>query len=159
MLPFTYNNNYRIVQIPGYVVILIEMIHDVRIIPIDGRPHVPSGVRQWLGDSRGHWEGNTLVVDTTNFNGKTTFGFIYNGLTDENYHLTERFTRTDPDTILYRFTIDDPTVYARPFTGELTLSRTEDPIYEYACQEGNYALANMLAGARASEQPAATVKK
>jgi hypothetical protein len=159
MLPFTYNNNYRIVQIPGYVVILIEMIHDVRIIPIDGRPHAPSSLRQWMGDSRGHWEGDTLVVDTTNFNGRTTFGFIYNGLTDENYHLTERFTRTDPDTILYRFTVDDPTVYTSPFTGELTMSRTKEGIYEYACQEGNYALANMLAGARAAEQHAAAAAK
>jgi hypothetical protein len=159
MLPFTYNNNYRIVQIPGYVVILIEMIHDVRIIPIDGRPHAPSDARQWLGDSRGHWDGNTLVVDTTNFNGKTTFGFIYNGLTDENYHLTERLTRTDPDTILYQFTVDDPTVYTRPFTGELTMNRTQEMIYEYACEEGNYALANMLAGARAAEQRAAAAVK
>jgi len=154
MLPFTYNNNYRIVQTPGYVAILIEMIHDVRIIPIDGRPHAPSPVRQWLGDSRGHWEGNTLVVDTANFNGRTTFGFIYNGLTDENYHLTERFTRTDADTIVYRFTVDDPTMYTRPFTGELTMSRTEQPIYEYACQEGNHSLANMLSAARADERNA-----
>jgi hypothetical protein len=100
-----------------------------------------------------------LVVDTTNFNGRTTFGFIYNGLTDENYHLTETFTRTDPDTILYRFTVDDPTVYTPPFTGELTMSRTEEAIYEYACQEGNYALANMLAGARATEQRAAAAAK
>lgn len=159
MLPFTYNNNYRIMQIPGYVAILIEMVHDVRIIPIDGRSHVPSRLRQWFGDPRGHWEGNTLVVDTTNFNGQTTFGFIYNGLTDENYHLTERFTRTDPDTILYQFTIDDPTVYTRPFTGELTMSRTEEAIYEYACHEGNYALANMLSGARAEEERAATAAK
>lgn len=155
MLPFTYNNNYQIIQIPGYVVILIEMVHDMRIIPIDGRRHVTPGLRQWFGDSRGHWEGNALVVDTTNFDGRTTFGFIYNGLTDQNYHVTERFTRTDPDTILYRFTIDDPTVYTRPFTGELTMSRTDDPIYEYACHEGNYALANMLSGARADDKRAA----
>jgi hypothetical protein len=155
MLPYDYNNNYRIMQVPGYVVILIEMIHDVRIIPIDGRPHVASSVRQWFGDSRGHWEGNTLVVDTTNFNGKTRYAFFYNGLTDENYHLTERLTRYDPDTIVYRFTIDDPTVYTRPFTGELTMSRTGATIYEYACQEGNHAMANMLAGARADERRAA----
>ena len=159
MLPYTYNNNYRIVQVPGYVVILIEMVHDVRIIPIDGRPHVASGVRQWFGDSRGHWEGNTLVVETTNFNGKTRFAFLYNGLTDENYHLTERFTRTDPDTVLYRFTVDDPTVFTRPFTGELTMSKTGATIYEYACQEGNYAMAGMLAGARTDEQRAAGTGK
>jgi len=158
MLPYDYNNNYRIMQVPGYVVILIEMIHDVRVIPLDGRPHVPSNIRQWFGDSRGHWEGNTLVVDTTNFNGKTRFAFFYNGLTDENYHLTERFTRSDPDTILYRFTIDDPTIYTRPFTGELTMSRTGATMYEYACQEGNYAMTDMLAGARADEQRAAAKK-
>jgi hypothetical protein len=155
MLPYDYNNNYRILQIPGYVVISIEMIHDVRIIPLDGRPHISSGIEQWLGDSRGHWEGNTLVVDTTNFNGKTRYAFFYYGITDENYHLTERFTRTDPDTILYRFTIDDPTIYTRPFTGELTMSRTGVTMYEYACQEGNYAMADMLAGARAEERRAA----
>jgi len=154
MLPYAYNNNYRILQVPGYVVISIEMVHDVRRIPIDGRPHVAPAIRQWLGDSRGHWEGNSLVVDTTNFNGKNRFGFLYSGMTDDNYHLTERFTRTDPDTILYQFTVDDPTVYVRPFTGELTMSRTQGPTYEYACQEGNYAMEGMLAGARAQEKKA-----
>jgi hypothetical protein len=152
MLPYAYNNNYRILQVPGYVVIAIEMVHDVRRIPIDGRPHLDPAIRQWLGDPRGHWEGNTLVVDTTNFSGKTHFGFFYSGMTDENYHLTERFTRTDPDTILYQFTIDDPTVYVRPFTGELTMSRTPGPTFEYACHEGNYAMQGMLAGARADEK-------
>ena len=158
MLPYTYNNNYRIVQIPGYVVILIEMVHDVRIIPIDGRPHVSTGVRQWFGDSRGHWEGNTLVVDTTNFNGKTRFGFLYNGITDENFHLTERFTRTNADTIIYQFTVDDPSIYTRAFSGELTMSKSDGQIYEYACLEGNYAMADMLAGARAEEKRAAAGK-
>jgi hypothetical protein len=153
MLPYAYNNNYRILQAPGYVVISIEMVHDVRIIPIDeSRPHLDPSIRLWLGDSRGHWEGNTLVVDTSNFNGRNRFGFFYSGLTDENYHLTERFTRTDPDTILYQFTVDDPTMYVRPFTGELTMSRTPGPTYEYACHEGNYAMEGMLAGARAEEK-------
>jgi hypothetical protein len=155
MLPYAYNNNYQIIQVPGYVVILVEMVHQVRMIPLDGRPHVGPAVRQWLGDSRGRWEGKTLVVDTTNFNGKTRFGFLYDGLTDENYHLTERFTRTDADTILYQFTVDDPTVYVRPFTGELTLSKTQGRIYEYACHEGNYGMVGMLAGARADEKKAA----
>ncbi len=95
------------------------------------------------------------MVDTTNFNGKNRFGFLYSGMTDENYHLTERFTRTDPDTILYQFTVDDPTVYVRPFTGELTMSRTPGPTYEYACHEGNYAMEDMLAGARLAEKKAA----
>jgi hypothetical protein len=155
MLPYAYNNNYQIAQIPGYVVISIEMVHNVRIIPIDGRPHLTANVRQWLGDSRGHWEGNTLVVDTTNFNSQTRFGFLYDGLTDENYHLTERFTRTDPDTILYRFTIDDPTIYTRPFSGELTMAKAQGRLYEYACHEGNYGMTGMLAGARAQEKKAA----
>jgi hypothetical protein len=155
MLPYAYNNNYRIVQAPGYVTLLVEMVHDARVIPIDGRPHLNPAVRQWLGDPRGHWEGDTLVVDTTNFSGRTRFGFLYNGLTDENYHLTERFTPTDPDTILYQFTVDDPTIYTRPFTGELTMSRIPGPLYEYACHEGNYAMPGMLGGARAEEKKAA----
>jgi hypothetical protein len=152
MLPYAYNNNYHIVQTPNYVMIAVEMVHDARIIPVDGRPHLDKSVRQWLGDSRGHWEGDTLVVDTTNFDGRTRFGFLYNGLTDENYHLTERFTRTDPDTILYRFTVDDPTIYVRPFTGELTMSRIPGPLFEYACHEGNYSMTGMLSGARADEK-------
>src|SRR5580658_6585772 len=106
MLPGPYNNNYQIVQGPGYVMIVIEMIHDVRIIPTDGRPHLPSNIRQWAGDSRGHWEGNTLVVDTTNFSNKTSFRG-----SDENMHLVERFTRASPDMILYEFTVDDPTSF------------------------------------------------
>src|ERR1700682_4996456 len=128
------------------------MVHHERIIPIDGRPHMAPNVRQWLGDSRGRWEGNTLVVDTANFNSHTRFGFLYDGVNDENYHLTERFTRTDPDTILYRFTIDDPTIYTRPFSGELTLAKTQSRLFEYACHEGNYGMSGMLAGARAQEK-------
>ncbi len=147
MLPSFYNNTYQIVQAPGYVAILVEMIHDVRIIPLDGRPHVPQNVREWLGDSRGHWEGNTLVVDTTNFTDKTRF----RGAT-ANMHLTERFTRIDADTILYRFTVDDPETFTKPWTAEVPLRKSQGPIFEYACHEGNYAMTDMLRGARADEE-------
>jgi hypothetical protein len=123
------------------------MIHDARIIPLDGRPHLPPNVTQWLGDSRGHWEGNTLVVDTTNFTPKTRFR-----QSDENLHVIERFTRVDKNTILYKFTIEDPTAYTKPWTAELPLTAAQGPIYEYACHEGNYALKDILAGARAEEQ-------
>jgi len=147
MVPGGYNNNYQIVQTRDYVAIDSEMIHDVRIIPLDGRPHLPSDIRQWMGDSVGHWEGDTLVVDTTNFTGKTHFRG-----SDRNLHVVERFTRTGADTILYRFTIDDATAFTKPWTGEIAMSRAPGPIYEYACHEGNYSLASMLAGARAEEK-------
>jgi hypothetical protein len=150
MLPSFYNNNYQIVQGPGYVAIYVEMIHDVRIIPIDGRPHPSSNIRQWMGDSRGHWEGDTLVVETANFNGKGAFRG-----SGQNLHLTERFTRVDQDTVLYRFTVDDPETFTKPWTGEVPMRRTKGPIYEYACHEGNYAMVDMLAGARAEEKKAA----
>jgi hypothetical protein len=147
MLPGPYNNMYQIYQAPGFVVILSEMIHDARIIPLDGRPHLPPNVTQWLGDSRGHWEGNTLVVDTTNFTPKTRFRG-----SDENLHVVERFTRVDKSTILYKFTIEDPTAFTKPWTAEIPLAAAQGPIYEYACHEGNYALKDILAGARAEEQ-------
>jgi len=147
MLPSFYNNNYQIVQGPGYVAILVEMIHDVRIIPTDGRPHLPSNVRMWMGDSRGRWEGNTLVVDTTNFTNKTAFRG-----SNENLHLIERFTRTDADTLLYEVTVEDPSTWARPWKIEIPMRRSEGPVYEYACHEGNYAMEGMLAGARAAEK-------
>jgi len=158
MLPEAYNNNYVIVQTREYVAIMPEMNHDVRMIPLDGRPHLAPRVRQWKGDSRGHWEGDTLVVDTVNFaaNDKTRFGYAYDGWTDENLHVTERFTRIAPDAILYRATIDDPTVYTKPWTVELILSKHDQPIYEYACHEGNYAMADILSGARADEAKAAS---
>ena len=149
MLPSFYNNNYQIIQGPGYVAIVVEMIHDVRVIPTDGRPHLPSNIRQWLGDSRGHWEGNTLVVDTTNFNDKTR----YRGST-ENMHLTEKFTRVDPDTILYEFTVDDPATFTKPWTAQIPMRKTQGPVYEYACHEGNYAMTGMLGGAREAEKAA-----
>lgn len=147
MLPAPYNSTYQIIQTAKYVMILIEMMHDVRIIPLDGSPHLPSDVRLWMGDSRGHWEGATLVVDTTNFSNKTSLQG-----SDENLHVTERFTRVDANTILYSFTIDDPTTFLRPWTGELPFVATPGPVYEYACHEGNRALQNILLGARAEEQ-------
>jgi hypothetical protein len=152
-LPSGYNNNFLILQTPGYVAILQEMIHEVRIIPLDGRPHVEQNIRQWLGDSRGHWEGNTLVVDTTNFNDQIRFN-TYNccRASGENLHLVERFTRLDADTIDYQYTVDDPTTFTRSWTAAVPLTRAPGPIYEYACHEGNYGMANMLSGARAEEK-------
>ena len=150
MLPTAYNNNYRILQTKDTVAILAEMIHDARIIPLDGTPHLPSGIRQWMGDSRGHWEGDTLVVDTANFTSKTTFRG-----SSENLHLTERFTRTDKDTLVYRVTVEDPTTFTRPWTIEMPAVRMDADIYEYACHEGNYGLRNLLSASRAAERQAA----
>ena len=147
MLPGLYNNNFQIVQTPNYVMILMEMIHDVRIIPLDGRPHLPPAVRNWLGDSVGHWEGRTLVVDTTNFTEKTGFRG-----SDQNLHLTERFSRLDGGTLLYEFMVDDPTAFTKSWTGRLPFVTAAGPIFEYACHEGNYALRDILAGARAEER-------
>ena len=149
MLPSAYNNNYQVTQVPGYFVILNEMIHDARIIPIDQRPHLDPGIRQWFGDSRGHWEGDTLVVDTSNFSGKTRFRG-----SDEKMHLTERFTRTAADTLLYQFTVDDPTSFTKAWSGEIPSWKSEDKIYEYACHEGNYGMEGILAGARNDEKAA-----
>ena len=147
MLPGPYNNLYQIYQTPGYVMILSEMIHEARIIPLDGRPHLPPAIRSWTGDPRGHWEGNTLVIETTNFNEKTRFRGA-----SENLKVIERLTRVDADTILYRFTIDDPSTFTKPWTGELPLAAAAGPIYEYACHEGNQSLVDILAGARAQER-------
>jgi hypothetical protein len=148
MLPVLYNNNYQIVQTPGHVMILVEMVHDARIVRIDGT-HAPGEVRQWLGDSIGHWEGDTLVVDTTNFTNQTRFLG-----SSENLHVVERFTRTDANTILYRVTIDDPTTFSKQWTAEYPFVATKDPIYEYACHEGNYALTDILGGARKADADA-----
>ena len=147
MLPANYNSNYQIVQTPDYVVILVEMIHDARIIPLDGKPHLPQNVRQLMGDSRGHWEGNTLVVETTNFTDKTSF----RGASDK-VRMIERFTRTDANTLLYQFTIDDETTWAKSWSGEIPMKKVNAPLYEYACHEGNYGMAGVLAGARAEEK-------
>lgn len=150
MLPGPYNNNYEIFQAPGYVAIAIEMIHDVRMIPLDGRPHLDKNIRQWMGDSRGRWEGDTLVVDTTNFSDKTNFRGA-----DENLHLVERFTRVDANTIRYEFTVDYATAFTRPWTAEVPMTKTAGPLYEYACHEGNYSMTNMLSAARAAEKRSA----
>ena len=145
MIPAFYNHTYQIFQTPGYVAILVEMIHDARIIPLDGRPHLQQGVQQYLGDSRGRWEGNTLVVETTNFNGKATdrTKFVFGA--SEKSRLVERFTRVDADTIDYEFTFEDPKTFTRPWTAKIPMNRIEDPIYEYACHEGNYSVVNQLA--------------
>jgi hypothetical protein len=153
MLPEAYNSEMQIHQGPGYVAIFQEMIHDVRIIPLDGSPHPGPNIRQYMGDSRGHWEGKTLVVDTTNFNGRTNF----RGSTDS-LHVVERFTRVGADSILYEFTVEDPATWERPWKGELLMTKTEGPIFEYACHEGNYGLANTLSGARAAEKAAGAGK-
>src|SRR5262245_17687066 len=155
MLPSFYNNsqfgalttNYQIGQTPGYVTIVMEIIHDARIIPLDGRPHLPSTVRQWLGDPRGHWEGGTLVVDSTNFTAKSKFRGA-----DENLHLIERFTRADADTLVYEFIVDDPTVFTKPWKGIIPMTASNGPLYEHACHEGNYGLFGILGGARAEER-------
>ena len=141
MRPGSYNNNVLILQVPGYVTIVNEHIHNTRIIPVDGRPH--GDVRQWVGDSRGHWEGDTLVVETTNFLRETNFSG-----SSKDTHLIERFTRIDPDTVAYEFTIEDPNNYTRPWTALIPFRRTDGPLFEYACHEGNYGLPGILAGAR-----------
>jgi hypothetical protein len=147
MLPAGYNNNYQILQTPAYVVILIEMIHDVRVIPLDGRPHLPSAMRQWTGDSRGRWDGNTLVVTTTNFTDKTNFRGA-----SENLKLVERLTRVDAHTLNYEFTVEDPSSFTKPWAAAIPMTKTDGPIYEYACHEGNYGMTNLLSGARAQEK-------
>jgi len=150
MMDAGYNSNYQIVQSPGYVMILTEMFHDVRIIPIDPQPQTSQNIRQWTGLSQGRWEGNTLVVETTNFNGKNPFSG-----SSENMKVIERFTRTSEDVVQYRFTIEDKSVWARSWSGELPLTKTKGPIFEHACHEGNYGLYNTLVGTRLEEKKAA----
>jgi hypothetical protein len=156
MLPYSYNSNYQILQTRDAFVVHVEMIHDARIIRMDGSPHLPPAIRRWMGDSVGRWTGDTLVVDTTNFNDSGGFYGDAGGNFgwDRNLHLVERFSLLDADTLLYRFEIDDPTAFTRPWKGELTMTRSPGPIYEYACHEGNYSLTNLLRGYRASERPA-----
>jgi hypothetical protein len=148
MLPILYNNHYQIVQSPGYVMILVEMVHDARIIRIDSDP-LPETIKPWLGDSIGHWEGDTLVVETHNFNS----GQTYRGA-GEHLVVTERFTRVAADTINYSVTLNDPTTFVTPWTAEIPMKLTDDRMYEYACHEGNYALPGVLAGARVEERDA-----
>jgi len=145
MLPILYNNHYQIVQSPGYVMILVEMVHDARIIRIDDQP-LSDNMKRWMGDSIGHWEGDTLVVETTQFNSLQRFRGA-----SENLKVTERFTRAGDDVINYAFTIEDPTTFTQSWSGEMPLNRTESRLYEYACHEGNYSLGGVLAGARLAE--------
>ena len=158
MLPGFYNHNYQILQTPGYVVIYVEMIHDARIIPLDGRPRLSQQIGQWMGDSRGHFEGKTLVIETTNFNGKVqisqhlAFGLAPGG------RVVERLTRTGTDSIDYKFTVDDQATFTRPFTVVSPMQRLTDQIYEYACHEGNVAMRAILSGARAQEKENAQKK-
>jgi len=155
MLPEPYNNNYRIIQSPGFVTILVEMNHDARVIPLDNRPHLGAAIQQWTGDSRGHWDGNTLVVETANlkFNHQSRFGVGYlNGLSDDRLRVVERFAVVDANTLTYRATVEDSTVFVRPWTVELSMDRTAGPLYEVACHEGNYGMANILSGHRAEER-------
>jgi hypothetical protein len=150
MLPQSYNSNYQIVQAPGYVMILFEMAHDVRIVPLDGRPHISPDARQWIGDSRGRWEGNTLVIETTNFNGKNPIQG-----SSANMKVVERFTRVDSDTLVYKFTVEDASTWTRPWSAEIPMRKTTGPLFEHACHEGNRGLYNTLAGKRLEEKKAA----
>ena len=147
--PGAYNNNFQILQTPRYVVILIEMNHDSRVIPLDDRPH--HDIRQWMGSSRGHWEGDTLVVETTRFAHEQEF----RGMPQGNMQLVERFTRIDADTIHYETTIDDPTTWRSSWSAAFPMTRTDNQIFEYACHEGNYSMPNLLIGSRAQETAAA----
>ncbi len=156
--PGGYNQNVQIFQSANTVALLNEMVHDVRIIPIDDRPDLPDGIRQWMGSSRGRWEGDTLVVETANFTDKTAsfspnvVSAIGSGF---GLQLTERFRRVDEDTLLYEFTVNDPATFERPFTAVLPMQKSDQPLFEYACHEGNYGLHNILSGARAAERAAA----
>ena len=165
LIPSAYNNNLRIIQTPKHVVIFTEMIHDARIVPIDGSAHLPAEMTKWTGDSRGHWEGNTLIVETTNFTGKTpTFQLPLNlnepelnGVvgTGEHFTLIERFTRTSDSRIDYEYTVNDASTFTKPFTASIPLKATDGQMFEYACHEGNHGAAGMLSGARQAEKEAA----
>ena len=146
MTPGAYNNHVQISQAPGYVTLVVEMVHDARVIPVDGRPRLPARIPQYKGDSRGRWDGRTLVIDTTNFLRETSFRG-----SSANLHLVERLTRVDADTLLYEFTVDDPKTWTKPWTAAIPMKKVDTPIYEYACHEGNYALPNILRGARLQE--------
>ena len=172
MVPSAYNMNVQLFQNSEYVVILNEMIHNARIVPLDGRPHLPQHMRQWTGDSRGRWEGNTLVVDTTNFRQEAVYGYAAAGYSTNasatvaatpvaanpaTYHLTERFTRVAPNVVQYEFTISDPQTWVRPWTAMIPWNRMDDrgleyQVYEYACHEDNYDAVHLLAGGRAREK-------
>ena len=151
MNPSAYNNNVQLLQTPDVVVILNEMVHNARVVPLDGRPHLPDGVSQWVGDSRGRWEGDTLVVETTNFIRETSFRG-----SSKNLHLVERFTRADADTLLYEFMVTDPAMWTQPWTAVVPMKASALPLFEYACHEGNYGMTNLLLGSRAQEKALAS---
>jgi hypothetical protein len=162
MIPSQYNNNVQLFQSTGYVVILTEMIHEARIVPMDKRPHLGQSIRQWMGDSRGRWEGDTLVIETTNFTNQARLSYDPGdvvGKADENLQLVERFTRVDAGTLLYEFTLNDPTTWTMPWSAQIPMRKQSDEIYEYACHEGNYSMFNMLTAARAQEKAAAEAVK
>ena len=148
--PGGYNQNLQVFQTPDHVVLLTEMVHTVRVVPLDGRPALPDDVRQWSGDSRGRWEGDTLVVETSRFNDQRQ----WRGTT-RNMTLVERLTRVDADTLVYEYTVDDPETWTRPWTASLPMRRAEEPLYEYACHEGNYSMPGILGGHRMDELAAA----
>jgi hypothetical protein len=154
LLPYSYNSNYQIIQTQDAVAIHAEMIHDTRVIHLDGRPHLPPSIRLWTGDSTGRWEGDTLVVDTTNFNdGGGFYGDAGGNFGwDRHLHMIERFRLLDADTLLYQFEMNNPTAFTRPWKGELTMTRATGNIYEFACHEGNYSLSNILRGYRVTER-------
>jgi hypothetical protein len=163
MLPVMYNSNYQIVQSANTVLIHVEMVHDARIVRLGGK-HPPDHVRKWMGDSIGRWEGDTLVVETTNFNPAQPIqigqGASYRSIpVSPKLKVTERFTRTEAQTIHYEFTVEDPDTFSTPWRGEIPFHYTDQPIYEYACHEGNYALPGILAGAREEEKAAAKAKQ
>ena len=155
-LPTIYNNDFQIFQSPGFVVIATEMIHSARIIPVDGRPHLANGLRQWLGDSRGHWDGDTLIVETTNF--RTDDGVIFQNANPETFRITERFTRVDADTLNYEFTVEDPTTWTKPWSARIPWVKIDpkEQMYEYACHEDNYDMVHFLTGARSRQQKGET---
>lgn len=152
MVPVGYNQNMQLVQTGDHVMIFMEMVHDARIVPVSAKPHLPSQIRPWLGDSRGRWEGDTLVVHTTNFSDQVWNQFNgWNWASDENMQLTERFTLIAPNLLMYEFTVDDPTAWTKPWSATILLTRSADQIYEYACHEGNHGMVGILRGARGAE--------
>ena len=153
MTPSAYNNNMQLFQTGNTIAIVNEMVHNVRVIPLDSRSHLPSGLRQWVGDSRAHWEGETLAIETTNFLGETSLSG-----SSANLHLVERFTLVDRDTLLYDFTVTDPTTWSHPWTAQVEMTRSDYPLHEYACHEGNYSMPSSLRGARILEKEEAEGK-
>jgi hypothetical protein len=155
-LPTIYNNDFHVFQAPGYVAIAPEMIHSARIIPLDGRPHLPGGLKQWLGDTRGRWDGETLVVETTNF--RSDDGVVFQGANPETFRITERFTRVDARTLNYEFTVEDPMTWTRPWTARIPWTKIdpEEQMFEYACHEDNYDIVHFLSGARLREKKGET---